>query len=150
MIKELYAHYANLSCIRPFVYFGAGPSYYDKYDIEGGVLSEYAGLKVLNNFPGIKLDKLQDSSKCFTNYYNKPKGYAARLDCPIRIVGEEYPIAFYVDCKLDLMNSDKCLTMEEGIIGFAPQNKLEEGLKDALTTIIERFAIQVLKVKGDL
>lgn len=62
------------------------------------------------------------------------------IECKVWTVGDDYPIAFHVECRLlpiSFNNIDGYHGLEQAVLGYSNTTNLEESVKDALKLTIE-------------
>lgn len=126
-------------------------------------LEDYVKLKFKNNFAGIKMltskefVRLCSEGKVNLFYCTSEKiGY---ILFNIFTVGDDYPIAYHVRCKVGhikdmpiLESGLHCspIIWENEVLGFCSKKHLPDAIKKILSETIEKLAVDFFKARGEL
>lgn len=114
----------------------------NKIGMKSEGLTDYLKLRYKNNFSTVafKSDVFPDKEEV------KPKvGY---LWCGVWTVGDNYPVAYHVECKLGSWKKSDIL--EDAVLGYGTKENIPESIRKTLDQIVSRFAIQFYKVRGEM
>lgn len=107
-------------------------------------LTDFLRLKFKNNFAGIPFKK-PPKGYLLDPKINKKLGY---MSVYIWSAGQsEYPIAFFIEIKSGRFGDNP---YETGIIGYCNKSELAKSIKEAIAELIEDFAIDFFKARGEM
>ena len=107
-------------------------------------LQDYTKLRFKNNFADIKYNpewtKIKDigSSTVLRT--------VGAITISAWTVGEKYPIAYYINCKIWNMDESQDF-YEDAFLGITSEEKVQETIKNCIDALIERSAVRCFKVK---
>jgi hypothetical protein len=106
-------------------------------------LTNYVKLRFKNSFAGVQYKNLGNN---ISNVSNKSAvGY---LWCGVWTVGDDYPIAYHIECRFGSMQNPRILT--DAVLGYGNKNNVPDTIKKSLDDMMSRFAIQFFKTRGEL
>jgi hypothetical protein len=117
----------------------------EKIGLRKGEMTDLARLTFLNKFPGIALEGSGGPPRDGTERLNQ-LGF---LTCEVWTVGEEYMVAYHVDCNAGsyLMPRMPGSLWNRAILGYGPKDQIREAVYNGLRTMIEQFAVTFFKVR---
>lgn len=115
--------------------------------LDSNELTDYAKLKYKNNFSGIGYREIAADESIIFQEEEKAKKIGS-IWFRIWIVGEEYPIAYYIECKAgNYVNYD---IWSDEVLGFSDEKEISQIARNEITRMIENLAIIFFKVKGEI
>src|SRR6476661_45978 len=110
----------------------------EKIGLDRQSLSSFLGMKFLNGFAFLQSDFAFDKT-----YQTWEIGL---FECETWTVGSNYPIAFHVQCAGGSMDEPR--EWHYASLGYGPQNKMSETVRETLDSIIQEYATFVRKAGG--
>ena len=110
-----------------------------KVGLDAGELTDYLRLNVEKNFADIKLEDAP-----FDKYEPEQKG---RIEMTVWIVGEDYPVVYYVRGKLRNFSSLNYMMWEDERLGFGAKDNVPDLIKKCIEHIIKDLAIDFFVVR---
>lgn len=106
-------------------------------------LTDYLKLRYKNNFANVAFT---DQSKHLGDIKNNDRtGY---LWCGVWTVGDDFPVAYHVECKAGSFENPTILS--DTVLGYGNKRNVPETIKKSIDEIISRFAIQFYKTRGEM
>src|SRR6476661_9120178 len=110
----------------------------EKIGLDRQSLSSFLGMKFLNEFAFLQSDFAFDKT-----YQTWEIGL---FECETWTVGVNYPIALHVQCAGGSMDEPR--EWHYASLGYGPQNKMSETVRETLDSIIQEYATFVRKAGG--
>ena len=110
----------------------------EKIGLDRQSLSSFIGMKFLNEFAFLQSDFAFDKS---TQTWE-----IGLFECETWTVGVNYPIALHVQCAGGSMDEPR--EWHYASLGYGPQNKMSETVRETLDSIIQEYATFVRKASG--
>jgi len=110
----------------------------EKIGLDRQSLSSFIGMKFLNEFAFLQSDFAFDKT-----YQTWEIGL---FECETWTVGVNYPIALHVQCAGGSMDEPR--EWHYASLGYGPQNKMSETVRETLDSIIQEYATFVRKAGG--
>ncbi|MBN2395469.1 MAG: hypothetical protein JXC36_03280 [Candidatus Atribacteria bacterium] len=115
--------------------------------LDSAELTDYARLKFKNNFSGIPY--LEIAAEESTLYQEEEKAKkVGSIWCRVWIVGEIYPIAYYIECKAG--NYDHYEMWSDEVLGYCNEKEINQIVRNEINRMIENLAIVFFKVRGEI
>ena len=112
-----------------------------KIGLDADELTDYLRLSVEKNFTSIKLEDAP-----FDKYEPEQKG---RIEVTAWIVGEDYPVVYYVRGKLRNFSSLQCVIWEDERLGLGSKGDVPDSIKKCIDGIVKDLATDFFTVRGD-
>lgn len=106
-------------------------------------LGDFLRLRYRNNFGNVPYRNL--GAKMFDV---KDASAVGNLWCGVWTVGDDFPVAYHVECKAGSMANPTILT--DAVLGYGNKKNVPETIKKALDDMLSQFAIQFFKTRGDM
>ncbi len=110
----------------------------EKIGLDRQSLSSFIGMKFLNEFAFLQSDFAFDKT-----YQTWEIGL---FECETWTVGVDYPIALHVQCAGGSMDEPR--EWHYASLGYGPQNRMSETVRETLDSIIQEYATFVRKAGG--
>ncbi len=119
----------------------------EKIGLKKAEMTDLARLTFLKKFTGVALEGSGGPPRNGT----EPLNQLGFLTCEVWTVGEEYMVAYHVDCNAGsyLMPRMPGSLWNRAILGYGPKDQIREAVDTGLRTMIEQFAVTFLKVRSD-
>jgi hypothetical protein len=119
----------------------------EKIGLKKVEMTDLARLTFLKQFPGVALEGSSGPPRDGTERLSQ-LGF---LTCEVWTVGEEYMVAYHVDCNAGsyLMPRMPGSLWNRAILGYGPKDQIREAVHNGLRMMIEQFAVTFFKVRGD-
>jgi hypothetical protein len=127
------------------VYVDLDPRHNKILDLRREILVDFLKLKYKNNFANVPIKK---PSKPVFYLEEKEKAKWGHINVHIFTAGNVYPIAYYVE--LEAGNGLEHRIYYERRLGYCHKEKLAAIIKNAMTSLLQDFAITFFKVKGEM
>lgn len=114
----------------------------NKIGLNEGDLTDYLKLRYKNNFANIPFRDLRSNLADFT------KEKVGLLLCSVWTVGDDYPIAFHVECKAGPAGNPSILT--DAYLGYGNKRNVPDTIKKVLDEIVSGIAIRFYKARGEM
>jgi hypothetical protein len=120
----------------------------EKLGLMSGELTDVTRLTFLKSFPGVALEGSGGPSPDGTERSNQ-LGFLA---CEVWTVGEEYIVAYHVDCNAGsyFMSKTPGSLWNRAILGYGPKDEVSGAIHKGLRSMVEQFATSFFKVRGDV
>ncbi len=110
-------------------------------------LTDYATLKYINNFSGIKYQEITaEESSIFQEDESAKK--VGSIWFRIWIAGDASPIAYYIECKAGNYNDYEIWSDE--VLGLCNEKEINQIARSEINRMIENLAITFFKVRGEM
>lgn len=106
-------------------------------------LGDFLRLRYRNNFGNVPYKDL--GAKRLDVKDKSAMGY---LWCGVSTVGDDFPIAYHVECKVGSMANPTILS--DAVLGYGNKRNVPESIKKSLDNMISQFAIQFFKTRGEM
>ena len=118
----------------------------EKIGLKSGELTDVTRLAFLKNFPGVALEVSSGPAQDGTERLSQ-LGF---LTCEVWTVGEEYIVAYHVDCNAGsyFMPMTPGSLWNRSILGYGPKDDVSAEIRKGLRGMIEQFATSFFKVRG--
>jgi hypothetical protein len=118
----------------------------ERIGLKSSELTDMTRLSFLKNFPGIALEASGGPSTAETERLSQ-LGF---LTCEVWTVGEEYMVAYHVDCNAGsyLMPRTPGPLWNRAILGYGPRDGISEPIHKGLQNMVQQFAATFFKVRG--
>jgi hypothetical protein len=119
----------------------------EKLGLKKAELTDVSRLAFLKNLPGIPLEASGGPSSDEKERLSQ-LGF---LTCEVWTVGEEYIVAYYMDCNAGsyLMPRTPGILWNRAILGYGPKDEISDAVHKGLRSMIEQFGTTFLKVRGE-
>ena len=115
----------------------------EKIGLSKSQLTDYATLKFKNNFAGVKYENLVLFPK------SKAEGYkTGKLYFGVSVVGDDYPIAYYVKCVAGSYGSGPIWS--RSYLGYGSKENVPDTIKENISKMTEELAIDFFKARGEM
>lgn len=115
----------------------------EKIGLSKSQLTDYATLKFKNNFAGVKYE----NSVLFPK--SKAEGYkTGKLYFGVSVVGDDYPIAYYVKCVAGSYGSGPIWS--RSYLGYGSKETVPDTIKECISKMTEELAIDFFKARGEM
>lgn len=115
----------------------------DKLGLNSEELTGYLRLRYKNNFANIPF---KDQSQNLWDMKSKEK--VGMLWCGVWTVGDNYPVAYHVECTAGSFEQPRILS--EAILGYGNKRNVPETIKKSIDDLVSQFAIQFYKTRGEM
>jgi len=110
-------------------------------------LTDYAKLKYKNNFSGIEYQEITaEESSIFQEEERAKK--AGSIWFRIWTVGENFPIAYYIECKAG--NYKNYEIWSDEVLGVSDEEEINQIARNEINRMIENLAITFFKIRGEI
>ena len=118
----------------------------EKLGLKSGELTDVTRLTFLKNFHGVALEGSGGPPPDGTERLNQ-LGF---LTCEVWTVGEEYIVAYHVDCNAGsyFMSRTPGSLWNRAILGYGPKDDVSTEIPKGLRSMVEQFAASFFKVRG--
>ncbi len=118
----------------------------EKLGLKSAELTDLTRLAFLNNFPGVALESPGTSSLDEVERPNQ----AGFIYCEVWTVGEEYIVAYHVDCNAGPYVTPRTPNAVWGhaLLGYGPKDQVPDSIRKGLRNLIEKFAVVFFKSRG--
>jgi hypothetical protein len=118
----------------------------EKIGLKSAELTDLTRLAFLNNFPGVALE---GSGGPLLDGVERPN-QAGFINCEVWTVGEEYIVAYHVDCSAGPYVAPKTLNAVWGhaLLGYGPKDQVPDSIRKGLRNLIEKFAVVFFRSRG--
>lgn len=145
---EAIAPFAELKQIKKFVSVEVqtqGTA--EKLGLTKADLTDVSRLAFLKHLPGVPLEASGGPSSDEKERLSQ-LGF---LTCEVWTVGEEYIVAYYMDCNAGsyLMPRTPGILWNRAILGYGPKDEISDAVHKGLRSMIEQFGTTFLKVRGE-
>ena len=110
-------------------------------------LTEFAKLKYKNNFANIEYKEIPAEESYLYQEEEKAKKVGS-IWFRVWIVGEDFPIAYYIECRAGTYQNYEIWRDE--VLGFCDAKELKQIVRNEITRMIENLAITFFKVRGEI
>ena len=119
----------------------------EKIGLKSGELTDVTRLTFLRNFPGVALEGSAGPSPDGTERLSQ-LGFLA---CEVWTVGEEYIVAYHVDCNAGsyVRSNVPSSLWNRAILGYGPKDEVSAAIHKGLRNMVEQFATSFFKARGD-
>jgi hypothetical protein len=119
----------------------------EKVGLMSGELTDVTRLTFLRNFPGVALEGSAGPSPDGTERLNQ-LGFLA---CEVWTVGEEYIVAYHVDCNAGSYVRSKTSSSlwNRALLGYGPKDEVSAAVHNGLRSMVEQFATSFFSTRGD-
>jgi hypothetical protein len=119
----------------------------EKVGLMSGELTDVTRLTFLRNFPGVALEGSAGPSPDGTERLSQ-LGFLA---CEVWTVGEEYIVAYHVDCNAGSYVRSKTpgSLWNRAILGYGPKDEVSAAVHNGLRSMVEQFATSFFSARGD-
>ena len=118
----------------------------EKLGLKSAELTDLTRLAFLNNFPG---GALEGSGGPSLDGVERPN-QVGFINCEVWTVGEEYIVAYHVDCNAGPYMALKAPNAVWGhaLLGYGPKDQVPDSIRKGLRSLIEKFAVVFFKSRG--
>ena len=116
-----------------------------KIDLNEEELVDYLRLRYKNNFGSVPYRNLGVN---MVTLGLKEASTVGRLWCGVWTVGDDFPVAYHVECSFGSMERLQILT--DAALGYGNKKNVPETIKKTLDDMLSQFAIQFFKTRGDM
>ena len=106
-------------------------------------LTDYLKLRFKNNFSGVQY---KDKTNSLADIKDPKK--IGNLWCGVWTVGDDYPVAYHVECQLGSFQKDRILT--DAVLGYGSKRNVPDTIRKSIDDIVSRFAVKFFKVRGEM
>jgi hypothetical protein len=106
-------------------------------------LTDFLKLRYKNNFGNIPF---LDKSKKIGEIKNREA--IGNLWCGVWTVGDDYPIAYHVECRFGSFGNPSIVSDE--VLGYGNKRNVPESIKNSIDRMTSEFAIQFYKSRGEM
>lgn len=119
----------------------------EKLGLKSEDLTDLTRLTFLKNFPGVTLEM----SGAPSNDGRGRLGQLGFLTCEVWTVGEEYIVAYHLDCNAGsyLMSGRPGTLWNRAILGYGPRDDISDVVHGGLRSMVEQLAATFFKVRGE-
>lgn len=119
----------------------------EKVGLKSRELTDVTRLTFLRNFPGVALEGSAGPSPDGTERLSE-LGF---LSCEVWTVGEEYIVAYHVDCNAGSYVKSKLpgSLWNRAILGYGPKDEVSAAIHNGLRSMVEQFATSFFKARKD-
>ncbi|MFW6148262.1 MAG: hypothetical protein ACOC6D_00195 [Atribacterota bacterium] len=110
-------------------------------------LTDYAKLKYKNNFSGIEYQEITAEESSIFQEKERAKKVGS-IWFRIWIVGESFPIAYYIECKAG--NYKNYEIWSDEVLGVCDEEEINQIARNEINRMIENLAITFFKVRGEI
>lgn len=111
-------------------------------------LTDYLKLRIKNNMANIPIMNNEEGSDWLINTHNKTeKETAGRFYVKVLLVGDSYPIVFYI---LKQFGNANEVIWEAESLGYTNISDLEEEIKDIIDNFVEKASVMYFKMKDEM
>ncbi|OGW51306.1 MAG: hypothetical protein A2V62_04675 [Nitrospirae bacterium RBG_19FT_COMBO_58_9] len=120
----------------------------EKLGLKSGELTDMTRVTFLKNFPGVALEGSGGPPPDGTERLN----HLGFLTCEVWTVGEEYIVAYHVDCNAGSYFMPKIpgSLWNRAILGYGPKDEVSAAVHKGLRSMVEQFATSFFKIRGDV
>lgn len=105
-------------------------------------LTDFLKLRYKNNFANVAY---RDEGNLLGVQNADRVGY---LWCGVWTVGTDFPVAYHVECKCGSMSNPTTLT--DAVLGYGNKKNVPESIRQALDSMVSKFAIQFFKTRKEM
>ncbi len=117
-------------------------------------LGEYAGLRFKNNFATIELDQELGGIPPWDYPPAEKDAVHGIVSFTVWTVGTNYPVAYHISLMAGTMGPDRALTVldryTDAALGYCSKKQLVAIVKQTIDSMMEDFAIDFFKARGEL
>jgi hypothetical protein len=106
-------------------------------------MTDFLKLRFKNNFGSTPYKDL--GSKLLEQKNPESIGY---LWCGVWTVGDDFPIAYHVECKGGSLSKPTILT--DAVLGYGNKRNVPEAIKKSIDGMLAQFAVRFFKTRGEL
>lgn len=119
----------------------------EKLGLMSGELTDVTRVTFLKSFPGVALEGSGGPPPDGTERLNQ-LGF---LSCEVWTVGEEYIVAYHVDCNAGsyFMSKTPGSLWNRAILGYGPKDEVSAVVHNGLRSMVEQFAASFFKARGE-
>lgn len=119
----------------------------EKIGIRSSDLTDMTRLTFLKSFPGIAIEGSGGPS----TDQNDRLSQLGFLTCEVWTVGEEYIVAYHVDCNAGsyVMPRTPGSLWNRAILGYGPKDEISEAIHKGLRNMVQQFASTFFKVRAE-
>ncbi len=118
----------------------------EKLGLKSAELTDLTRLAFLSNFPGVALEGSGGPSLDGVERPNQ----VGFINCEVWTVGEEYIVAYHVDCNAGPYVTPRAPNAVWGhaLLGYGPKEQVPDSIRKGLRSLIEKFAVVFFKSRG--
>ncbi len=118
----------------------------EKIGLKSTELTDLTRLAFLNNFPGVALESSGGPSLDGVERPNQ----VGFINCEVWTVGEEYIVAYHVECNAGLYATSRAPNAVWGhaLLGYGPKDQVPDSIRKGLRSLIEKFALVFFRSRG--
>jgi hypothetical protein len=125
-----------------FIYVLVRSESEDKVGLKSEDLTDYLKLRYKNNFGGFPYKEI-------TDWQNAPPAEkTGNLWCGVWTVGNSFPVAYHVECRMGSMKQSRIV--EDAVLGYGNRSNVPETIRKTLDRMVSDFAIRFFKTRGEM
>lgn len=137
--------YGGLKKIRSFgfIYAHVKNEKENRIGLKSAELTDYLKLRYKNNFGTVPYKELKTIPTDA-----KGQQESGMLWCGVWTVGDDFPVAYHVECRIGSYSETRILHDEH--LGYGNKNNVPQSIKESIEQMVSQFAIQFFKVRGEM
>jgi len=116
----------------------------NKIGLSDEELTSYLKLRYKNNFANIPAGEYIYEP----NLSDVEKRKLGNIWCGVWTVGQDYPVAYHVECRLGSEINKRIVHDEH--LGYGNKDNVRKSIRESLNSMIENFAITFFKIRDEL